>query len=67
LQMARQLTAFIAAASILLGIFSLTFQSTLPLMIVEGRFTLAASIINIIGGIFFCYGSDILSCPLLEY
>jgi methyl-accepting chemotaxis protein len=52
LQTARQLAAFVAAAVIFLGIFSLAFPETLPLMI-EDRFTPAASIINITGGIFF--------------
>jgi len=53
LQAAKRLAVFVAAATLFLGIFSIVFPETLPLLIVEGHFTLACSIINIAGGIFF--------------
>jgi methyl-accepting chemotaxis protein len=49
-QMARILPGFVVVASIILGVFSLAFSESLPLMIVEGNFTLPASAINILGG-----------------
>jgi len=49
-QMARILPGFVAAAAIILAVFSLAVSESLPLMIVEGNFTLTASAINILGG-----------------
>jgi methyl-accepting chemotaxis protein len=52
-QTGRRFAGLVAAGAIVLGVISIAFPQALPLMLAEGKFTSAASTINILGGIFF--------------
>jgi len=52
-QTVRRLPGLVAVLSVILGVFSLAFSESLPVMIVDGRFTQTASAINILGGALF--------------
>lgn len=52
-RMALGAAACVTAVAILIGALSLVFPETQPAMIVEGRFTLTASVLNVLAGILF--------------
>ena len=52
-RIARGIPAFAATVAIIIGILSFVLEEKLPLMIVEGKFTLTASVVNVLGGVFF--------------
>jgi len=43
----------VAAGSVLLGVWTLLFRETMPLMVEDGKFTLAAILTNLLAGVFF--------------